>query len=117
MRRAGRAVRPRIRRAAGEPLLWRGAGFTHVLRPRSDGTATAARCVPGVVPSSRSWHRANVPAHPRAKITALNGVVEKPVNTVAIVLIIFRRIDAALSRNAVRPARTVLEAETFYLVT
>ena len=36
VRGAGRAVRPRVRRAAGHPLLRRRPGLPHVLRPRPD---------------------------------------------------------------------------------
>src|SRR5207248_735025 len=53
----------------------------------------------------------------RAKITALDGVVEKPVNAVAIVLVILGGVDAPLGGNAVRAARTVLETETLDAVT
>ena len=47
VRGAGRAVRPRVRRAAGQPLLRRRAGVAHVLRARADRPAAAARRVPG----------------------------------------------------------------------
>ena len=39
MRRAGGAVRPRIRRVAGQSLVRRRAGFAHVLRARPNGPA------------------------------------------------------------------------------
>ena len=51
MRRPGRAVRPRIRRPARQPLLRRGAGVAHVLLPRPDRPATAARRVSGAEPA------------------------------------------------------------------
>src|SRR5439155_24240332 len=44
------------------------------------------------------------------------GVVEKPVDAVAVVLIILRRVDAALGGNAVGAARTVLDAEVEDLI-
>ena len=47
VRRAGRAVRPRVRRPARQPLVRRRAGVAHVLRPRPDRPAAAARRVPG----------------------------------------------------------------------
>ena len=47
----------------------------------------------------------------RAEIAALDGVVEKPVNAVAVVLVILGRVDAALRRDAVRAPRTVLSSE------
>ena len=47
MRRAGRAVRPRIRRPARQPLLRRRAGFAHVLRARPDRPAAFARRLSG----------------------------------------------------------------------
>ncbi len=68
----------------------------------------------------------DVPAHlgeainigfARAKIAPLDRVVEKPVNAVAIVLVILGGVDAALGGDAVRAARTVLETEALDLVT
>ena len=47
MRGAGRAVRARIRRVAGEPLLRRRAGVAHVLRARPDRPAIVARRLSG----------------------------------------------------------------------
>ncbi len=47
VRRAGRAVRPRVRRPARQPLVRRRPGVAHVLRPRPDRPAAAARRVPG----------------------------------------------------------------------
>ncbi len=45
VRGAGRAVRPRIRRPARQPVVRRRAGVPHVLRARPDGPAAAARRV------------------------------------------------------------------------
>ena len=52
----------------------------------------------------------------RAKIAALDGVVEKPVNAVAVVRVIFRGVDPALRGDAVRAAGAVLVAERFNVV-
>ena len=52
----------------------------------------------------------------RAEIAALDRVVEKPVNAVAVVLIILRGVDPALRGDAVRAARAVLVAERFHVV-
>ena len=46
-RRAGRAVRARVRRPARQPLVRRRAGLAHVLRARADRPAAAARRLPG----------------------------------------------------------------------
>jgi hypothetical protein len=45
--RAGRALRAGVRRAARQPLLRRRAGGPHLLRPRPDRPAAAARRLPG----------------------------------------------------------------------
>ena len=47
VRRAGRPLRPRVRRPAGQPLLRRRAGVAHVLRPRPDRPAAPAGRLPG----------------------------------------------------------------------
>ena len=52
----------------------------------------------------------------RAEIAALDGVVEEPVNAVAVVLVVLGGVDAALGGDAVRAARAVLEAEALDLV-
>ena len=58
--RAGRAVRPRVRRPARQPLLrWR-AGEPHVLRPWPDRPAVAARRLSAAGPPDRSRRRAPV---------------------------------------------------------
>ena len=44
VRRPGRPVRARIRRPARQPLLRRRPGQAHLLRPRPDRPAAAARC-------------------------------------------------------------------------
>src|SRR5687767_2956679 len=52
----------------------------------------------------------------RAEVTALHGVIEKPPDGVAVVLIVLCGIDSALCSDRVRPPRTVLVAEAFYPV-
>ena len=47
VRGAGRAVRARVRRPARQPIVRRRAGLAHVLRPRPDRPAAAARRLPG----------------------------------------------------------------------
>ncbi len=55
--RPGRAVRPRVRRSARQPLVrWR-PGQPHVLRPRSDRPAAADRCLPADGPPGRARQR------------------------------------------------------------
>ena len=53
---------------------------------------------------------------PRAEVAALHGVVEQPVDRVAVGLVVLRRVDAALGRDGVRPAGRVLVAERRHLV-
>ena len=53
----------------------------------------------------------------RAEIAAFDRVVKKPVNAVAIVLIILRGIDSALRRDAVRAPRAVLVTKALHVVT
>src|SRR4029077_17246570 len=47
------------------------------------------------------------------KIAALNRVVEQAINAVAIVLIIFFRINAALRCNGMRAPRRILKTKAF----
>ena len=47
----------------------------------------------------------------RPVVAALDGVVEQPIDAVAVVLVVLRGVDAALRRDAVRAARAVLDAE------
>ena len=56
VRGAGRPVRPRVRRPAGQPLVRRRPGVPHVLRPRPDRPAVAARRVPGDGAADRGRH-------------------------------------------------------------
>src|SRR5439155_5230449 len=52
----------------------------------------------------------------RAEIAAFDGVVEKPPDRVAVVLIVLRGVDAALRRDGMGAPRAVLEAEAGDLV-
>ena len=62
VRRAGRAVRARVRRHARQPLLRRRAGLAHVLRARPDRPAAPARRLPGARAADRPRHGEDVPA-------------------------------------------------------
>ena len=53
VRRAGRAVRPRVRRPARQPIVRRRAGLAHVLRARPDRSAAAARRLSGADAAGR----------------------------------------------------------------
>ena len=59
VRRPGRAVRPRVRRPARQPLLRRRAGLAHLLRPRPDRPAAADRRLPGPRAPGRRRHGAD----------------------------------------------------------
>ena len=50
----------------------------------------------------------------RAVVAALDGVVEEPVDGVAVALVVLGRVDAALGRDRVRAARGVLVAERLH---
>src|SRR4051812_30476922 len=50
----------------------------------------------------------------RTKVTTLDGVVEKPIDAVAVVLIILGGVDATLCGDAVGSARRILEAEALH---
>ena len=52
----------------------------------------------------------------RAEVAALYGVVEKPINAVAVVLVVLGGIDTALCRDRVRAAGAVLVAEALYII-
>ena len=63
----GVPVRPRVRRPARQPVVrWR-AGDPHVLRPRPDRPAAAARRVPGARPPGAPRQRRDAPAHRDAR--------------------------------------------------
>ena len=51
-----------------------------------------------------------------AVVAALDGVVEQPHHAVAVVVVVLRRVDAALRRDAVRAPRRVVEGERLHLV-
>ncbi|CAA9566047.1 MAG: Succinate dehydrogenase flavoprotein subunit, partial [uncultured Thermomicrobiales bacterium] len=61
-RRAGGALRPRVRRAAGQPLVRRRAGVPHLLRARADRAAAAARRLPAAREGDREGRRDDDPA-------------------------------------------------------
>ena len=52
----------------------------------------------------------------RAVVAALDGVVEEPVDGVAVLLVVLGRVDAALGRDRVGAARGVLVAEGLHVV-
>jgi hypothetical protein len=53
----------------------------------------------------------------RTKIAAFDRVIEKPVNTIAIVLVILGGVNPSLRGDGVRAARGILIAEALYVVT
>ena len=65
VRGPGRAVRARILRLPGQPLVRRRAGFAHVLRARPDGPAAAARRLPGAGAADRQRARWRCTRAPR----------------------------------------------------
>jgi hypothetical protein len=52
----------------------------------------------------------------RPKITAFDGVIEQPENTVAVVLIVLGSVDTTLRGDTVGPARRILEAKALNVV-
>ena len=58
VRGPGRAVRPRVRRPAGQPLVRWSAGLADLLRPRADRPAAADRRLPGAGAPGRRGHGA-----------------------------------------------------------
>ncbi len=52
----------------------------------------------------------------RSEVATSYGVAKEAADAVAVVLIVLGRVDSALGRDAVRPARAVLEAEAVHLV-
>ena len=62
VRGPGRAVRPRVRRAARQPVVRRRPGLAHLLCARSDRAAAAPRRVPVAHAPGARAHRAPVPA-------------------------------------------------------
>ena len=57
VRGPGRALRPRVRRPARQPLVRRRPGEPHVLRPRPDRPAAPARRLPGPRAAGRAGQR------------------------------------------------------------
>ncbi|CAA9228085.1 MAG: Succinate dehydrogenase flavoprotein subunit, partial [uncultured Actinomycetospora sp.] len=67
VRRAGRALRPRVLGPARHPLVRRHAGLAHLLRARADRPAAAAGRLPGARASGARRHRRGPPAHRDAR--------------------------------------------------
>ena len=76
VRRPGRAVRPRIRRAARDPLVRRRSGRAHVLRPRPDRPAVASGRLPGARATDRRRQRDH--AHARPKCSTSSSSTARP---------------------------------------
>src|SRR5206468_490765 len=53
----------------------------------------------------------------RPEVATFHGVVKEAISAVAVVLLVFRGIDAARPGNGMRAARRVVEDETFDVVT
>src|SRR5207248_4426137 len=53
----------------------------------------------------------------RAKVAAFDRVVEQPINAVAVVLIIFRRVDSTLRGYGMRAPWRIVIAKTFHPIT
>ena len=70
VRRAGRAVRARVRRPARQPFVRRRAGVAHVLRARPDRPAAAARRVPGADAPGARRRRARSTRAPRCSTSS-----------------------------------------------
>jgi len=51
-----------------------------------------------------------------AVVAAFDGVVEQSEDGIAVVLVVFCGVDAALGGDAVRPSRAIVEGKTFDLV-
>ena len=74
VRRAGRAVRARVRRPARQPLVRRRAGLAHVLRARPDRPAAAARRLPGARAADRRSARSTMyPRHEMLDLVVVDG--------------------------------------------
>ena len=71
----------------------------------------------GLVDDSRADFRQAVNVGLAGAVVApLDGIVKEPVDAVAVVGVILGGVDAALSGDAMRPARTVVEGESLDLV-
>ena len=86
VRRPGRAVRPRVRRPARQPLVRRRAGVAHLLRPRPDRPAAAARRLPGAraarsAPATVEHAPAHRDARPRRRRRPRRGIVVRDLVT------------------------------------
>ena len=67
VRRPGRALRPRVRRPARQPLLRWHPGLADLLRPRPDGPAAALRRLPGARAADRGRQRRAARPHRDAR--------------------------------------------------
>ena len=72
----GVPVRPRVRRPARQPLLRRRPGLAHLLRPRPDRPAAAARRLPGARAPGRRRHGRDV--HPRTRCSSWSSSTARP---------------------------------------
>jgi succinate dehydrogenase / fumarate reductase, flavoprotein subunit len=70
VRRPGRALRPRVRRPARQPLLRRRPGVPHLLRPGPDRPAAPARRLPGADAPGRARHRRAAHRAPRCSTSS-----------------------------------------------
>ena len=50
-------------------------------------------------------------------VTTFNGIVEKTIHRVIVILIVLGSIDTALSRDRVRTARRITDTENLYIIT
>ena len=73
VRRAGRAVRPRIRRSAGEPVVRRRPGLANLLRPRPDRSAAPAWGLPGPSAAGRLGAIKMFPRHEMQELVVIDG--------------------------------------------
>ena len=67
---------PRVRRTARQPLVRRGAGVAHVLRPRTDRPAASARRLLRALPADR--HRARSSSIPAARCSTWSWRTARP---------------------------------------
>ena len=69
----GVPLRPRVRRAARQPLVRRRPGLPHLLRARPDRPAAPARRVPGARRAGPARHRQAVPRTEMLDLVLLDG--------------------------------------------
>ena len=95
MRRAGRAVRARVRRAARQPLVRRRPGLAHVLRARPDRPAAAAR---RLSVADAPGARAHASSCSRAARCSTSSIVDGKARGIIVRNLVDRR-DRALRRR------------------